>query len=30
MDFAIERFRRSGGGADEQGWQFTAGVMVVP
>jgi hypothetical protein len=30
LSFAIERFRRSGGGADEQGWQFTAGVMVVP
>jgi hypothetical protein len=30
LDFAIERFRRSGGGADEQGWQFTAGVMLVP
>lgn len=30
MDFAVERFRRSGGGADEQGWQFSAGVMVVP
>lgn len=30
LDFAVERFRRSGGGADEQGWQFSVGVMVVP
>jgi hypothetical protein len=30
LDIAIERFRRSGGGADERGWQFSVGVMVVP
>src|SRR5574341_890548 len=30
LDFAVERFRRSGGGAEEQGWHFSAGVMVIP
>lgn len=30
LDFAVERFRRSGGGAEEQGWHFSAGVTVIP
>jgi len=30
LDFAIERFQRSGGGADERGWHISAGVMVIP
>jgi len=30
LDFAVERFQRSGGGADESGWHISAGVMVIP
>ncbi len=30
VDFAVEHFRRSGGGADERGWYFSLGVLVIP
>ena len=30
LDASVERFHRSGGGADEQGWYFSLGVIIVP
>lgn len=30
LDASVERFRRSGGGADERGWYFSLGVILIP
>ena len=30
LDASVERFRRSGGGADERGWYFSLGVIIIP
>jgi hypothetical protein len=30
LDASVERFHRSGGGADERGWYFSLGVTVIP
>jgi len=30
LDLAVERFRRSGGGATEQGWHFSLGMVMTP
>jgi hypothetical protein len=30
FDFSVEHLVRSGGGADEHGWQLTVGILVVP
>jgi hypothetical protein len=30
IDFSLEHVRRSGGGADEHGWQIAAGIVVLP
>lgn len=30
MELAVERLKRSGGGADERGWQFSAGIVLIP
>lgn len=30
LDVSVERFRRSGGGADERGWYFTLGMIIIP
>lgn len=30
LDFSVERFKRTGGGADERGWHFSVGVVVIP
>ncbi|MBI2074003.1 MAG: hypothetical protein HYT81_13390 [Gemmatimonadetes bacterium] len=30
LDASVERFHRSGGGADERGWYFSLGVILIP
>ncbi len=30
LDASVERFHRSGGGADERGWYFSLGVVIIP
>jgi hypothetical protein len=30
LDASVERFHRSGGGADEEGWYFSLGVIIIP
>jgi hypothetical protein len=30
LDASVERFHRSGGGASEQGWYFSLGVVIIP
>ena len=30
IDVSLEHFQRTGGGADERGWQIAAGIVVLP
>lgn len=30
LDASVERLHRSGGGADERGWYFSLGVIIIP
>ncbi len=30
VDFSLEHVQRSGGGADERGWQIAVGILVLP
>lgn len=30
LDASVERFHRTGGGADEKGWHFSLGVFIIP
>ena len=30
LDFSLEHVQRTGGGADERGWQIAVGIVVLP